>query len=75
MIKKKAYNMYEAKTRFSELVERASQGVDIVLMNRGEPVAKIVSYKVLPKRRLGFAKSIHTLEGFNDIPEGFEDYL
>ena len=26
-------------------------------------------------RRLGFAKDIEILEGFDDLPEGFEDYV
>lgn len=73
--KRKSYNMYEAKTKLSELVEKATQGVEIILMNRGEPVAKIIPYQAPQSRRLGFAKSIRILEGFNEIPEGFEDYL
>ncbi len=73
--KKNAYNMYEAKTRLSELVEKATQGIDIILMNRGEPVAKIVPYQAPKRRRLGFAKTIQILDGFEEIPEGFEEYL
>jgi prevent-host-death family protein len=31
----------EARQRFSELVERASQGEEIVIIRRGEPVARM----------------------------------
>jgi prevent-host-death family protein len=73
-IKKKSYNMYEAKTQLSKLVEKANQGVDVILMNRGEPVAKIIAFKAQPKRQLGFAKSVRMLRDFDEIPEGFEEY-
>ena len=70
------YNMYEAKTKLSEIVERAKAGEETVLMNRGEPVAKIVPFKKKTTgRKLGFAKDVKILPGFDEIPEGFEDYL
>ena len=70
------YNMYEAKTRFSEIVEKARGGAEVVLMNRGKPVAKIIPFWVEKKpRKLGFAKDIKMLEGFEDVPDAFEDYL
>lgn len=51
------YNMYEAKTRLSEIVEKAREGEEIILMNRGEPVAKVVPFKKKKEaRKLGFAK-------------------
>ena len=52
-----AYNIYEAKTRLSELVEKARRGEKVVLMNRGEPVAMIVPLqKPQRERKLGFLK-------------------
>lgn len=44
-------------------------------MNRKEPVAKIVPFREKkPSRKLGFAKDIKMLPGFDEIPEGFENY-
>lgn len=33
---------FEAKTKFSELLERAERGEQIVITRRGKPVAKLV---------------------------------
>ncbi|MBI1862301.1 MAG: type II toxin-antitoxin system prevent-host-death family antitoxin [Deltaproteobacteria bacterium] len=65
--------MYEAKTRLSELVTKAQRGIEVILMNRGKPVAKITPFGVKSRPRiLGFARDIKILPGFDDIPEGFE---
>lgn len=73
---KSHYNMYEAKTRLSEIVSRVRQGEEVILMSRGRPVARVVALEdSKPVRQLGFAKDIEILEGFAEIPEGFEDYL
>ena len=69
------YNMYEAKTKLSELVKKANSGGEVILMNRGKPVAKIIPFedkKVV--RKLGFAMDIEVRPGFEEIPDGFEDY-
>ncbi|HEY8668795.1 MAG TPA: type II toxin-antitoxin system prevent-host-death family antitoxin [Tepidisphaeraceae bacterium] len=36
---------YEAKTRFSELLERVKAGEEITITRHGTPVAKLVPYK------------------------------
>ncbi|MBI3535408.1 MAG: type II toxin-antitoxin system prevent-host-death family antitoxin [Deltaproteobacteria bacterium] len=69
-----AYNMYEAKTKLSEIVEKVCAGEEIILMLRGEPVAKVVPLRKKNRSRLGFAKDIKILPGFQEIPEGFEAY-
>lgn len=38
----KPINIYEAKTRLSELVERANGGEEIVIAKAGRPVARLV---------------------------------
>ena len=68
------YNMYEAKTKLSEIVERVRAGAEVILMNRGVPVAKVVPLQKKTVRRLGFATDIRIKKGFDDIPAGFEDY-
>ncbi len=41
-------NIYEAKTSFSSLVDRAAAGEEIIIAKAGEPVARLVW---LPSRR------------------------
>jgi prevent-host-death family protein len=68
--------MYEAKTRFAEVVQKAREGREVILMNRGKPVAKVVSVETKqPSRRLGLAKDIRILRGFEQIPDDFSDYV
>jgi len=37
-----SYNVADAKARLSEILERVSEGEEILLMRRGKPVARIV---------------------------------
>lgn len=43
------YNVYEARTHFSRLVERAATGEEIVIARAGEPLAKLVPYRNEPR--------------------------
>jgi prevent-host-death family protein len=51
-----AYNIYEAKTAFSALIEKAEHGEETVIARAGKPVAKIVPINEPPppleKKRL-----------------------
>lgn len=38
--------LFDAKNRFSELVDRAANGEEIVITRRGQPVARLVGPKV-----------------------------
>ncbi|WBH15610.1 type II toxin-antitoxin system Phd/YefM family antitoxin [Sphingomonas radiodurans] len=40
----KTFNVHEAKTHFSKLIERAHAGEEIILAKAGEPWAKLVPY-------------------------------
>lgn len=42
------YNLYEAKSQLSRLVQRAAEGEEIVIAKAGKPLAKLVP---LPPRR------------------------
>jgi len=44
--------LFEAKTRFSELVETCISGREIVVTRRGEPVVRIVPYDPPARRRV-----------------------
>lgn len=45
-------NIYEAKTRLSELVEQARQGETVVIAKNGTPLAKLVALTDVPKRKI-----------------------
>ena len=62
----KKVNIYEAKTRLSQLVEAAAAGDDIVIAKAGRPVARLTRLeRKAGKRRLG------RLDGRFRIPEDF----
>jgi prevent-host-death family protein len=48
-------NVYEAKTKLSELIDRAAAGEEIVIARHGRPVARLVSYQPRSgkRRKLG----------------------
>lgn len=45
------YNLYEAKTSLSRLVDRAAAGEEIILSKAGKPLAKLVPFHRLPEPR------------------------
>lgn len=59
-------NIYEAKTRLSQLVEEAASGRDVVIARAGRPVARLTRLsEATRKRRLGL------LDGRFRIPDDF----
>lgn len=55
------YNIYEAKTHFSELVEQVANGAAIIIAKSGQPKCKMVPLEDdaaagNPRYRLGLAK-------------------
>jgi prevent-host-death family protein len=68
------YNIAEAKARFSELVERALAGDDVVIAKANKPLLRLVPY-LAPRQTLrpGSARD-HILEiapDFNATPDDF----
>jgi len=62
----KQVNIYDAKTRLSQLVEEAASGEDVVIARAGRPVARLTRlHKMGRKRRLGL------LDGRFKIPDDF----
>ena len=45
------YNIYEAKTHLSKLVERAASGEEIVIAKAGKPLARLTAVQPEEKRR------------------------
>ncbi len=71
----KPVKMHEAKTNFSKLIALVEDGEEIVVQRGDVPVAKIVPYTATRARKAGGLKGkIKIKPGFDEIPEGFEDY-
>ena len=67
--------MHEAKTNFSRLISLVEAGQEIVIQRDNRPVAKIVPYPAADGRTPGALRGqFEILDGFDDIPEGFEEY-
>lgn len=51
----KTFNLHEAKTHFSRLVDRAHAGEEIIVAKAGVPYAKLVPFEspTMPPRRPG----------------------
>jgi antitoxin (DNA-binding transcriptional repressor) of toxin-antitoxin stability system len=62
----KTVNIYEAKTRLSQLVAEAAAGRDVVIARAGRPVARLTRLvEATGKRRLG------PLNGRCRVPDDF----
>ncbi len=62
-------NIHEAKTHFSQLVDAASKGQEIVIAKAGTPVAKLVSIEQKkPQVRFGVLKGKLKLSEDFDAP-------
>ncbi len=68
-------NVYEAKTRLSELLERVSRGEEIVLGRAGRPVARLVPYRPLRDPRVSgrLAGRITVAPDFDITPDELLD--
>lgn len=65
-------NVHEAKTQLSRLLERVSQGEEVVIARHGKPVARLVAVSERPERRVpGSARGrIVVSEDFDEpLPE------
>jgi len=63
------FNIHEAKTNLSKLIEKTQNGEEVIIARAGKPVAKLVTYKEKLKKRLGFG----ALRGKIFIPDNFND--
>ena len=60
-------NIYDAKTRLSQLVDKAASGEDVVVSRNGKPLARITRLTA-PKRQIRFG----LLQGQLTVPEDFD---
>ena len=64
-------NVHEAKTQFSRLPAQAEAGEDVVIVRRGEPVARLLACKPKGKRQPGVLKGKIVFPNglFESLPE------
>ncbi|MGE0488545.1 MAG: type II toxin-antitoxin system Phd/YefM family antitoxin [Vulcanimicrobiota bacterium] len=65
------YNVHEAKTHLSRLLERAHQGEEIIIAKAGKPYVRLVPVQPEPKRELGWMSGQFSVgeEIFDPLPE------
>jgi prevent-host-death family protein len=73
------YNLYEAKTSLSRLVDRAASGEEIILSKAGKPLAKLVPFQASrePRRPGGWEGRVRISDDFDaplppDLQAAFE---
>lgn len=73
------YNLYEAKTSLSQLVDRATRGEEIIIAKAGKPMAKLVPIAKprKPRKPGGWEGRVVIAEDFDaplpaDIQAAFE---
>ena len=71
------FNIAEAKARFSELVQKAMLGEEVIIAKDNKPLLKLIPLEP-PKRERkpgsGKGQLIYMAADFDETPEGFEDY-
>jgi prevent-host-death family protein len=73
----KQFNMHEAKTHLSRLVDDALAGEEVVIAKAGRPVAKLVPYEPprKPRKPGAWKGKVWMSPAFDDpIPEFEEDF-
>ncbi len=68
-------NIYEAKTRLSELVEQARQGQTVVIAKNGTPLAKLVALDAQPKPTIVYGLMKGEIEIADDFDAPLPDDL
>ncbi len=66
-----AVNIHQAKTNLSRLLSRVELGEEIVIANRGVPVAKLVPFQPSADRRSSLGQD----RGLFKVPDSFNDPL
>jgi prevent-host-death family protein len=69
---KKIFNLYQAKTSLSRLVDRAASGEEIIIAKSGKPLAKLVRFErqAEPRKPGGWEGEVYIAEDFDaPLPE------
>jgi len=64
----KRFNVHEAKTHFSKLLEQVEAGHEVVIARAGRPVARLVPFTKPGKRALGLDAGKVTIAADFDAP-------
>ena len=76
---KTSYNIHEAKTHLSRLLEKVAEGEEVVIAKAGVPVARLVPMRPATKRELGFERGrVFIADDFDaplpkDVLQSFEE--
>ena len=62
-------NVHEAKTNFSQLLERAHRGEEVVISKAGKPYARLVPLALPARRKPGLLKGELGDAFFEPLPE------
>jgi prevent-host-death family protein len=71
------FNIAEAKTHLSELVQKAVMGEEIVIARDNKPQVRIVPIKSPTKKRVpgsGKGQILYMAEDFDAIPDDFTEH-
>lgn len=72
----KVVKLHEAKTNFSRLVGLVELGEEIIVQRGNVPVARLVPYDTAVPRRAGSLKGQIVIgQDFDELPEGFAEYV
>jgi prevent-host-death family protein len=72
------FNIAEAKAHFSELVQKAMLGEEVIIAKDNKPVLKLVPLNQPKKPRKpgsGKGQILYVAPDFDATPKGFEDYV
>ncbi|MFF9566698.1 type II toxin-antitoxin system Phd/YefM family antitoxin [Streptomyces sp. NPDC014685] len=69
------YNVHEAKTHFSRILQQVETGEEVVISRAGEPIAKVVPLHPRADRTdYGVLRGqIRIAENFDDLPDDIAD--
>jgi prevent-host-death family protein len=64
------FNIHDAKTHFSRLVEQAERGEEVLIARAGRPVARLVPYREAraPRTPGGWEGRVRIAPDFDELP-------
>jgi prevent-host-death family protein len=68
------FNLAEAKAHFSELVQKAMRGEEVIVAKENRPVVRIVPIKPA-RRKPGTGKGIWISPDFDEPLDDFQEYM
>ena len=73
----KITNIHDAKTRFSQLIERVQAGEEVIIGKAGVQVAKLIRYNEseVPRRPGYWRGKVRIADDFDELPEAFAAFF